>query len=51
MKDVAFEVTDLDAMVQKAKKEGAEIVRDVTEESDSNGVVRYAVLRTVTQFV
>ncbi|XP_039753373.1 4-hydroxyphenylpyruvate dioxygenase-like [Pararge aegeria] len=46
VKDVAFEVSDLDAIVRRAESEGAEIVKDVTEEADKNGVVRYAVLRT-----
>ncbi|XP_045773132.1 4-hydroxyphenylpyruvate dioxygenase-like [Maniola jurtina] len=46
VKDVAFEVADLDAIVRNADNAGAEIVKDVTEESDDNGLVRYAVLRT-----
>ncbi|XP_034832106.1 4-hydroxyphenylpyruvate dioxygenase-like [Maniola hyperantus] len=46
VKDVAFEVADLDAIVRKADDAGAEIVKGVTGESDDNGLVRYAVLRT-----
>ncbi|XP_046966109.1 4-hydroxyphenylpyruvate dioxygenase-like [Vanessa cardui] len=46
VKDVAFEVSDLDAIVQKARKGGAVVVKDVTEESDKNGIIRYAVLKT-----
>ncbi|XP_052741223.1 4-hydroxyphenylpyruvate dioxygenase-like [Bicyclus anynana] len=46
VKDVAFAVADLDAIVVRATKEGADIVKDVTEESDKDGVIRYAVLRT-----
>ena len=47
MKDVAFEVQDLNELVRRAKDGGAEIIKDVTEEKDKYGVVRYAVLRTV----
>ncbi|KAJ8721899.1 hypothetical protein PYW08_004301 [Mythimna loreyi] len=46
VKDVAFEVQDLDELVKRAKKGGADIVQDVTEEKDQFGSVRYAVLRT-----
>ncbi|XP_050350997.1 4-hydroxyphenylpyruvate dioxygenase-like [Nymphalis io] len=46
VKDVAFEVSDLDAIVQKAKKGGAVVVKDVTEENDKNGIIKYAVLKT-----
>ncbi|XP_073956242.1 4-hydroxyphenylpyruvate dioxygenase-like isoform X2 [Choristoneura fumiferana] len=46
VKDVAFAVEDLDALVKRASEGGAEVVRGVTEERDEGGVVRYAVLRT-----
>lgn len=50
MKDVAFEVEDLDELVKKAKKAGAEVVKDITIESDEAGSVRYAVLKTVSAY-
>ncbi|XP_075978219.1 4-hydroxyphenylpyruvate dioxygenase-like [Anticarsia gemmatalis] len=46
VKDVAFEVHDLDELVRRAKEGGAEIVKGITEEKDKLGTVRYAVLRT-----
>ncbi|KAI5646612.1 glyoxalase/Bleomycin resistance protein/Dioxygenase superfamily domain-containing protein [Phthorimaea operculella] len=46
VKDVAFEVHDLDGLVKLAKDGGAELVKGVTEEKDEDGVLRYAVLRT-----
>ncbi|KAG6440600.1 hypothetical protein O3G_MSEX001396 [Manduca sexta] len=46
VKDVAFEVNDLDGLVSRAKAGGAEVVKNITEEKDNDGVVRYAVLRT-----
>ncbi|XP_053610029.1 4-hydroxyphenylpyruvate dioxygenase-like [Plodia interpunctella] len=46
VKDVAFEVNDLEALVRKAREGGAEVVKGVTEEADEGGSVRYAVLRT-----
>ncbi|KAH9631313.1 hypothetical protein HF086_012564, partial [Spodoptera exigua] len=46
VKDVAFEVQDLDELVRKAKEGGAEVIKGVTEEKDKHGVLRYAVLRT-----
>lgn len=47
VKDVCFEVEDLDSIIAHAKAAGATILRDITEESDENGTVRYATLRTV----
>ncbi|CAD6187622.1 unnamed protein product [Caenorhabditis auriculariae] len=46
VKDVCFEVDDLDAIIDYAKKAGAKLIQDVTEEKDENGVVRFATLRT-----
>ncbi|CAI2348296.1 unnamed protein product [Caenorhabditis sp. 36 PRJEB53466] len=46
VKDVCFEVEDLDSIVAHAKAAGATIIREITEEKDENGSVRYATLRT-----
>lgn len=47
VKDVSFAVEDLDVIVNRAKERGAKIVRDIWEESDGDGTVRFAVLKTV----
>lgn len=47
VKDVAFQVQDLDELMRRAKAGGAEIVKEITEEKDKFGYVRYAVVRTV----
>ncbi|PAV80538.1 hypothetical protein WR25_11391 [Diploscapter pachys] len=47
VKDVCFEVDDVDSILVHAKKAGAQVVQEVTTESDENGTIRYAVLRTV----
>ncbi|RUS68886.1 hypothetical protein EGW08_023352, partial [Elysia chlorotica] len=46
VKDVAFQVEDLDGIVKKAKSRGAVVVRNVWEESDEHGSVRMAVVQT-----
>jgi len=46
VKDIAFSVEDLNGIVRVAKKKGATVVRDIWEESDSNGKVRMAMLQT-----
>ncbi|XP_022117998.2 4-hydroxyphenylpyruvate dioxygenase isoform X2 [Pieris rapae] len=46
VKDVAFEVENLDYIVEYARKQGAVVVRDLWEESDEHGVVRMATLKT-----
>ncbi|XP_026761847.1 4-hydroxyphenylpyruvate dioxygenase-like [Galleria mellonella] len=46
VKDVAFQVENLDYIVEYARKQGAEIVRDIWEESDQYGTVRRATLKT-----
>ncbi|XP_013143854.1 PREDICTED: 4-hydroxyphenylpyruvate dioxygenase-like [Papilio polytes] len=46
VKDVAFTINDLDKLVKKATLEGAEIVKNITEETDKDGTLRYAVLKT-----
>jgi len=46
VKDVCFEVDDLESIVAHAKKGGAKIVQDITKEEDDNGFIKYAVLQT-----
>ncbi|XP_059051919.1 4-hydroxyphenylpyruvate dioxygenase-like [Achroia grisella] len=46
VKDVAFEVQNLEELVRRAKKGGAEVVKDISVLKDKNGSIRYAVLRT-----
>ncbi|GAB0098669.1 4-hydroxyphenylpyruvate dioxygenase [Sergentomyia squamirostris] len=45
-RDIAFEVDDLNVIVQRAKQRGAKLVRDIWEESDEFGTVRFAVVHT-----
>jgi len=45
-KDIAFSVEDLDGILATAKKRGATVVKDIWEESDDNGTVRFAVVQT-----
>jgi 4-hydroxyphenylpyruvate dioxygenase len=47
VKDVAFEVEDLDVIVKRARERGAEILRDIWEENDEFGTVRFATIKTV----
>ena len=47
VKDIAFSVEDLDAIVQSAKDRGAKIVRDIWQEDDEFGSVRFATVQTV----
>lgn len=47
VKDVAFQVENLDYIFEYAKKQGAEVVRDLWEEKDEFGVVRMATIKTV----
>ena len=47
VKDIAFRVEDLDAIVQAAKDRGVSVVRDIWEENDEFGVVRFATVQTV----
>lgn len=49
-KDVAFEVEELDIIVQRAKDQGAVFVRDIWSESDDFGTVRFATVKTVRNF-
>jgi 4-hydroxyphenylpyruvate dioxygenase len=46
VKDVAFEVDDVSSIIEFAKKEGAKVVRDVKEESDENGTIKFASIQT-----
>jgi len=46
VKDVAFAVEDLDAIVKTAKTRGARIVKDIWTEKDEHGSVRYAIVQT-----
>ena len=45
-KDVSFSVEDLDAIMERAKKKGVKVVKDIFEESDEFGKVRFAVVQT-----
>ncbi|KAG1662729.1 4-hydroxyphenylpyruvate dioxygenase [Nymphon striatum] len=46
VKDIAFSVENLDAIVEGARKRGANIVKDIWEESDDFGKVRFAIIST-----
>ena len=46
VKDIAFEVEDCDYIVQKAREQGAKIVREPWIEEDKFGKVKLAVLQT-----
>ncbi|XP_060656235.1 LOW QUALITY PROTEIN: 4-hydroxyphenylpyruvate dioxygenase [Drosophila nasuta] len=46
VKDVAFEVEDLNAIFNLAVSRGAEVVRNIWEEKDEHGVVRFATIKT-----
>nr|XP_036214368.1 4-hydroxyphenylpyruvate dioxygenase isoform X2 [Bactrocera oleae] len=46
VKDVAFEVENLEAIFKYAKERGAEVVREIWEEKDEYGVVRFATIKT-----
>ncbi|XP_063242156.1 4-hydroxyphenylpyruvate dioxygenase isoform X2 [Bacillus rossius redtenbacheri] len=46
VKDVAFAVEDLDTVVRMAKQRGAKVVKDIWEESDEGGRVRFAQVQT-----
>lgn len=47
-KDVSFSVEDLDAIVETARKKGAKIVKEIWEEKDEFGIVRFATVQTVS---
>ncbi|XP_040842987.1 4-hydroxyphenylpyruvate dioxygenase [Ochotona curzoniae] len=46
VKDIAFEVEDCDYIVQKAREQGAKILREPWVEQDKFGKVKFAVLQT-----
>lgn len=46
VKDIAFEVEDLDAIFKRAVAQGATVVREPYDETDVDGTVRQATIRT-----
>ncbi|KAG5898153.1 hypothetical protein JTB14_034009 [Gonioctena quinquepunctata] len=46
VKDIAFAVENLEGIVSKAKEKGARIVKNIWEESDFHGTVRFATIQT-----
>ncbi|KAM7358739.1 4-hydroxyphenylpyruvate dioxygenase [Cochliomyia hominivorax] len=46
VKDVAFEVEDIEAIFNLAKERGAEVVKELWEESDEYGTVKFATIKT-----
>ncbi|KJH46788.1 4-hydroxyphenylpyruvate dioxygenase [Dictyocaulus viviparus] len=46
VKDICFEVDDVVSVIEHAKKAGGIVVKDITEESDEHGFIKYAVLKT-----
>ncbi|WAR03539.1 HPPD-like protein [Mya arenaria] len=46
VKDVAFQVEDLDAIYKRALERGATVVTEPSELSDDDGTVRYCVIQT-----
>uniref|UniRef100_A0A6Q2Z8B3 4-hydroxyphenylpyruvate dioxygenase n=1 Tax=Esox lucius TaxID=8010 RepID=A0A6Q2Z8B3_ESOLU len=46
VKDVAFQVEDMDFLVKTAKERGAVVVKEPWIEQDSHGKVKYAVIQT-----
>ncbi|XP_075220024.1 4-hydroxyphenylpyruvate dioxygenase [Lycorma delicatula] len=46
VKDIAFIVEDLDSIIEAARKKSAKVVRDIWQEEDKYGIVRFATLQT-----
>jgi len=46
VKDIAFDVEDLDAIFQRAKERNARVIREPWEEEDAGGKVRFARIAT-----
>jgi len=46
VKDVAFTVEDLDGIMIKSKEKGVKVVRDIWEEEDEGGKIRFATVQT-----
>lgn len=49
VRDVAFCVEDIDAILKIAKLRGARIIKDIWEEKDDNGIVKMATVQTVME--
>lgn len=47
VKDIAFEVDNIEWIVETARKQNAKIVKDISEESDEYGIVKTAEIQTV----
>ena len=50
VKDVAFTVNNLESVIEKARAQGATIVKEIWSESDEYGTVRMACVQTVNVF-
>lgn len=50
VKDISFDVENIDFIVKTARERGAKIVKDIYEESDEFGTVRFATIQTVEEF-
>ena len=46
VKDIAFEVEDLDAIMERAKLRGVKVLKDIWEEEGDGGKVRFAKVQT-----
>lgn len=46
VKDIAFQVEDLEGIFDTAKKRGAKVVRDIWREEDEFGTVSFATVQT-----
>lgn len=51
VKDVTFEVDNIEWIIEKARKQNAKIVCDITAESDENGIIKYAAIQTVSIYL
>lgn len=51
VKDISFDVEDLDVIVETARARGGKIVDDIWEESDEFGVARFATVQTVSLII
>ncbi|VDK46131.1 unnamed protein product [Anisakis simplex] len=46
VKDVTFQVENIEAIVERAKKKGAKVISDINEETDEYGSIKRAVIQT-----
>lgn len=46
VKDISFQVEDLEGILETAKKRGAKVVRDIWKEEDEFGTVHFATVQT-----